>query len=92
VRIGNYLYSSFSIENGLKHGDAVSPYFAVECVIRRVFESNLRMDINCTHQILAYVDDIRIIERNADVLLNSCKNIRLSVNIGKNKYLEVGSH
>ena len=28
-------------------------------------------------------DDIRTIERNADVLLNACKEIGLAVNIGK---------
>ena len=28
-------------------------------------------------------DDIRKIERNADVLLNACKDIVLAVNIGK---------
>ena len=35
-------------------------------------------------------DDIRTIERNADVLLNSCKDIRLAVNTGKTKYMEIG--
>ena len=50
---------------------------------------------NCygTHQVLAYADDvnligddIRTIKRNADVLLNACKDIGLAVNIGKTKY------
>ena len=46
--------------------------------------------MNGTHQVLAYADDvnltgddIRTIERNADVLLNACKDIGLTVNIGK---------
>ena len=45
---------------------------------------------------MAYADDvnlmgdnIRIIERNADVLLNACKDIGLAVNIGKTKYIKV---
>jgi hypothetical protein len=37
-------------------------------------------------------DDIRTIERNADVLLNACKDIGLAVNIGRTKYMEVGHH
>ena len=37
-------------------------------------------------------DDIRIVERNADVLLNACKDIGLAVNIGKTKYMEIGRH
>jgi len=39
VRIGNYLSSSFSIENGLKQGDALSPLlfnFALEYAIMKV--------------------------------------------------------
>ena len=31
-------------------------------------------------------DDIRVIERNTEVLLNTCKDIGLAVNTGKNKY------
>jgi hypothetical protein len=37
-------------------------------------------------------DDIRTIERNADVLLNACKDIGLAVNIGKTKYMEIGRY
>ena len=37
-------------------------------------------------------DDIRTIERNADVLLNACKDISLAVNTGKTKYMEIGHH
>ena len=33
-------------------------------------------------------DDIRTIERNADVLLNAC----LAVNTGKTKYMEIACH
>jgi hypothetical protein len=47
---------------------------------------------------LAYVDDvgligndIRTIERNADVLLNACKS-SLAVNTEKSKNMEVGSY
>ena len=43
--------------------------------------------MNGTHQILAYADDIRAIERNADVLLNACKGIGLAVNTRKARTL-----
>ena len=36
--------------------------------------------------------DIRITERNADVLLNACKDIGLAANTGKTKYMEIGRH
>ena len=38
------------------------------------------------------IDNIKTVERNADVLLNACKNINLAVNIGKTQYMEVGRH
>ena len=78
VRIGNYLSSSFPIENGLKQGDALSPLlfnFALEYAIRKVQETNLGVDMNGTHQVLAYMDDLNVIsddikttERNTEVL------------------------
>ena len=37
-------------------------------------------------------DDIRTIERNADVLLNAYKDIGLAVNTEKIKYMEIGCH
>ena len=52
--------------------------------------------MNGTHQVLAYADDANLIgddirtKRNADVLLNACKNIGLAVNIGKTNYMEIG--
>ena len=52
--------------------------------------------MNGTHNLLAHADDvnlnIRTIERNADVLLNACKDIGLAVNTGKTKYMEIGHH
>ena len=35
-------------------------------------------------------DDTRRIERNADVLLNACKDIGLAVYTGKTKFMEIG--
>jgi Reverse transcriptase (RNA-dependent DNA polymerase). len=92
VRIGNYLSSSFPVENSLKQGDALLPLFnfALDYAIRKMQETNLGLDMNGTHQILAYAvdvnlicDDIGTIERNAEVLLNACEDIGLAVNKGK---------
>jgi hypothetical protein len=49
--------SSFPIEN------ALSPLlfnFALECAVRKVQETNLELDVNDTHQVLAYADDILV--------------------------------
>jgi len=91
--------SSFPIENGLKQGDALSPLlfnFALEYMIRKVHETRLGLDMNGTHQVLAYaddvnskaMDDINTLERNVDVLLNALTVIGLAVNTGETKYME----
>ena len=48
---------------------------------------------------MAYADDVHligddngIIKRNAEVLLNACKDIRIAVNSGKTKYMEIGRY
>ena len=48
--------------------------FALEYAIRKVQQTNLGQDMNGTHQILAYADDVNLIgddirtmERNSDV-------------------------
>ena len=56
--------SSFPIENGLKQGDALSPLIAtcaLEYSIRNVQETNLGLDMNGTHQVMAYADDVNLI-------------------------------
>ena len=64
--------------------------FALEYAIRKEQETNLGVHINGAHQVLPYADDVNVIgdgirttERNADVLLNACKDIGLTVNTGK---------
>ena len=64
LRIGNYLSSSFPIENSLKQGDVLPPLllnFALEYAIRKVQESTLGLDVKGTHQVLAYADDVNLL-------------------------------
>ena len=87
IRVGKNLSDIFSIRNGLKQGDTLSPLlfnFALEYAIRRVQVNQDGMKLNGTHQLLAYADDVNILEgsiytvkENAEALVVATKEIGL---------------
>jgi hypothetical protein len=64
--------------------------FASEYAIRKVQESKEELELNGTHQLLVYADDvnllyknINIMKKNAEIVSNASKEVGLEVNMRK---------
>jgi hypothetical protein len=65
--IRKHLCGAVPIQNCLKQRDISSPqifYFVSKCVIRKVQENLAGLKLNGTHQLLAYADDVNLLEDN----------------------------
>ena len=96
VRVGKNLSDMFPTRNGLKQGDALWPLlfnFALEYAIRRVQVNQNGLQLNGTHQLLVYADDVNklggsvhIIKENSEALVVASKETGIEVNADKTKH------
>jgi hypothetical protein len=73
--------------------------FTLEFAIRKVQENQVRLKLNWTHQLLAYADDVNLLEYNIDTvnkntktLIDANKEVGREVNIEKTKYILVSHY
>jgi hypothetical protein len=64
--------------------------YALECTIRKFQESQVGLKLNRTHQLLAYANDVNLLEDNIDTinkntqtLIGASKEVSLEANVDK---------
>jgi hypothetical protein len=98
----NFLSDTFPVQNGLKEGDALLPLlfsFVFEYTIRKIQDYQVSLELNGTHQLLVYVDNINLLcdginttKENTETLLEVSRDVGVEANTVKTKYIIMSHH
>jgi hypothetical protein len=95
VRIGKTFCDNFPVQNGRRQGNALSPMlfdFALEYSIGNVQVNQVGLNLNGSHQLPVYADDVNllgdnteIIKKNTETSIKASKEVGLEVNVERTK-------
>jgi hypothetical protein len=102
VCIGKNLSGKFTIQNGLKQGDALTSLlfkFALGYVIRKVKKNQVELKLNGTCQLLVYADNVNLpgdniytIKKKRETSTDASKEVGLEVNVEETKHTLLSLH
>jgi hypothetical protein len=101
VHVGKLLSDTFPFQNGLEEDDLLPLLFnfGLEYAIRKGQENQVSLQLNGTHWLLVYADDVNLlgnsintIKENTETLILVRRDVGLEINAEKTKYMIMPHH